>query len=242
MIVLNKSKNNNKTGKTVGVIGGLGPETISKFYLELIFSCRKFNKINYPHILINSIPLPFEIEKEAITEGFGCEKILPYLINTAKNLEKSGADFLVLPCNSLHIFIKDISKAVKIPVLSILEETTKFLKDQKINKVGIMATPMTIQNKLYEKFLEQEKIQQIIPNELDQTKIGKLIHNLVSNKYDSKDCQLLMKIIKNFTKDKVKHIILACTDLQLLMPKIDGIKIYDTMKILADATVRNIIK
>ena len=241
MMILDKSQNS-KAGKTVGIIGGLGPETTSKFYLELIYSCRKFNEISYPHILIDSIPLPFEIEKEAIAEGFGYEKILPYLISTAKNLEKSGADFLVLPCNSLHIFIKDIRKAVKIPVLSILEETSKFLKEQKINKVGIVATLMTIQNKLYEKFLEQKKIQQIIPSELEQVKIGKLIHNLVSSKYDNKDRELLMKIIKSFTKDKVKHIILACTDLQLLMPKIKGIKIYDTMKILADATVRNIIK
>jgi len=226
--------------KTLGIIGGLGPETTSEFYLELIFSCKKLNKINYPHILINSIDLPFNIEKDAIAEGVGEERCLPYLINAAKSLEKAGADFLVLPCNSLHIFINDIRNAVKIPVLSILEETSKFLKEQKVNKVGIIATPITIRNKLYEKSLKKNKIKQIIPNALDQVKIGKLIHNLVSSRYDNKDREILMKIIKNFTT--VKYVILACTDLQLLMPQNSEVKIYDTMKILVDATVRNIIK
>ncbi|HTE49103.1 MAG TPA: amino acid racemase [Candidatus Paceibacterota bacterium] len=228
--------------KTVGIIGGLGPETTSEFYLELIFSCRKINHHSYPSIFINSIPLPFDIEKNAIAEGIGEEKCLPYLINAAKSLEKAGADFLVLPCNSLHVFIGDIRSAVKIPVLSILEETAMFLEKEMINKVGVIATPITIKNKLCEKFLKHNKIKQITPDNLEQVKIGKLIHSLVSNRYVNKDREILIKIINDFAKDKVEHVILACTDLQLLMPQHTDVKIYDTMKILVDATVKNIAK
>lgn len=228
--------------KTVGIIGGLGPETTSEFYLELIFSCKQLNKISYPHILVDSIPLPFCIEKDAIADGTGEERCLPYLISAAKNLEKSGADFLVLPCNSLHIFIKDIRKSVNIPVLSILEETSKFLKEQNIKKVGIIATPITIKNKLYEKHLKRKGIVQFIPDNLQQAKIGKLILNLVSNQYSNKDREILLKVIKDFSKKRIKNIILACTDLQLLMPQQKNVNIYDTMKILVDATVKNIFK
>lgn len=226
--------------KTVGIIGGLGPETTSEFYLELIFACKQINKISYPSILIKSIPLPFDIEKDAIAEGIGEERCLPYLIDAARNLEKAGADFLVMPCNSLHLFIGQIRKAVKIPVLSILEETSAFLKKQKVDKVGIIATPITIRNKLYEKSLKTKGIEQVVPDKLQQAKIGKLILNLVSNRYDNKDREMLIKIIKQFGSRKVKSIILACTDLQLLIPQHSSIKIYDTMKILADATVREI--
>ncbi len=227
--------------KTVGIIGGLGPQTTSEFYLELIFSCKQLNKISYPPVLINSIPLPFSIEKDAIADGLGEERCLPYLLKVAKNLEKAGADFLVLPCNSLHVFIKDIRQAVKIPVLSILEETSKFLKKQNIHKVGIIATPITVKNRLYEKLLKASSIIPIIPDSLQQAKIGKLILNLVSNRYDNKDRVMLLKVIQDFRKKKVKNIILACTDLQLLIPKQDNFKIYDTMKILLDATVKKVI-
>src|SRR3989344_3733038 len=229
--------------KTVGTIGGLGPETTSEFYLEIIFLCRKMNQDSYPPILIHSIPLPFDVEKKAIAEGIGEDKCLPYLIVAAKSLEKAGADFLVLPCNSLHIFIDDIRSAVKIPVLSILEETVKFLKNRKIKKIGVIATPITIKNKLYEKFLKRDKIKQVVPDSLQQARLGKLIHNLVANRYGNKDREALVKIIKDFSKKyRTEHIILACTDLQLLMPQNNNVKIYDTMKILADATVKNIIK
>jgi aspartate racemase len=226
--------------KTIGIIGGLGPETTSEFYLELIFSCKQINKISYPPVLINSVPLPFAIEKDAIAEGIGEEKCLPYLIQAAKSLEKAGADFLVLPCNSLHVFIQDIRDAVQIPVLSILEETTKLLKNLGISKVGVIATPITIKNKLYEKSFSQQGIEQIVPNGLHQAKIGKLIHNIVSNRYDNQDREMLIKIIEDFTEEKVEHVILACTDLQLLMPKHADIKIYDTMKILANSAIKRI--
>ena len=140
------------------------------------------------------------------------------------------------------VFIENIREVVKIPVLSILEETAHFLKNQRVEKIGLIATPITIRNKLYEKILKKNGIGQIIPDDFQQAKIGKLIHNIVSNKHDNRDRELLIKVIDDFSKGKVEHVILACTDLQLLMPQHKDIKIYDTMKILADAAVREINK
>ena len=106
--------------KTVGIIGGLGPETTSEFYLELIFSCQKFNKVNRTPILIYIVPLPYDIEEDAIARSKGEERCVPFILDAAKSLERAGADFLVMPCNSLHTFIKEIRSAVKIPVFSIV--------------------------------------------------------------------------------------------------------------------------
>jgi aspartate racemase len=228
--------------KTVGIIGGLGPETTAEFYLEIIFGCYKQNKQKRPAIIIWNVPLEYKIEEDLIEKATGEERYLPYLKDAAKRLEKAGANFLVMPCNSLHIFIEEIRATVKIPVLSILEETVKFLKDNKITEVGIIATPSLIKNKLYESTLEKEKIKQITPNEFDQAKIGKIINNIVINRHMNKDRQELIKIINKFEEKQVKNIILACTDLQLLIPETNNLKIYDTMKILADSTTKEILK
>ncbi|MDO8557545.1 MAG: amino acid racemase [Candidatus Jorgensenbacteria bacterium] len=228
--------------KTVGIIGGLGPETTSNFYLKLIFSCQKFNKLNRPPILIYSIPLPYDIERKAIINGKGEEKCLPFLIDGAKRLEKAGADFLVMPCNSLHIFVNKIRNSVKIPVLSIIEETTEFLKKKRVSKVGIISTYMTLNRKLYKNSFAVNRIIQITPESSQQAKIGKITHNLVCNRYNNKDREKLIKIINDFKNKGVNSIILACTDLQLLKLKCPGLKIYDTMEILADATTREILK
>ena len=123
--------------KTVGIIGGLGPETTSEFYLDIVFSCQKKSKTSRPGVIIASVPLPYKIEEDLITKNKGSERYIPFLVNEAKRLEKAGADFIVMPCNSLHVFIKEIRNAVDIPVLSIIEETVKFLKKNNLNNVGL---------------------------------------------------------------------------------------------------------
>jgi len=228
--------------KTVGIIGGLGPETTSEFYLDIVFSCQKKSKTTRPEIIIASVPLPYEIEEDAISKNIGIERILPFLTTEAKKLEKAVADFIVMPCNSLHVFIKEIRQAVTIPVLSIIEETVKFLKENNFNKVGIVSTSATIQNKLYENAFEENKIVYVTPDSFQQAKMGKFIMNLVTGQQNNKDREDLIKIINDFENKNVDCVMLACTDLQLLIPKHPTLKIFDTMKILAEATVREILK
>ena len=57
--------------RTVGIIGGLGPDTTSEFYLDIVFSCYKKNKINRPPIIMSSVPLPYKIEEDLITKNKG---------------------------------------------------------------------------------------------------------------------------------------------------------------------------
>jgi len=228
--------------KTVGIIGGLGPETTAEFYLELVFGCYKKNKEQRPPILIWSIPLEYKIEEELLTKSLGEERYIPYLIEAAQKLEKADADFLVMPCNSLHIFIDRIRESVKIPVLSIVEETVSFLKKNNINKVGIVATSTSLQRRLYDDLLEKNKIELITPNNFEQAKMGKIINNIVTNRHTNKDREEIINIINNFDKKEIKNIILACTDLQLLIPHHPNIAIYDTMKVFAEATVDEILK
>src|SRR3989344_3167462 len=228
--------------KTVGIIGGLGPETTSEFYLDIVFSCQKLEKSARPHIIISSVPLPYQIEEDAISKNIGIERCLPFLINEAKRLEKSGADFIVMPCNSLHVFIEDIRKSVKVPVLSIVEETVKFLQQEKMKKVGIVSTSATIKNKLYENAFAEKNIAYVEPDDFAQAKMGKFILNLVTGQQKNQDREELIKIINEFENKDVDCVILACTDLQLLIPSHSNLKIYDTMKILANATVQEILK
>ena len=163
-------------------------------------------------------------------------------MSEAQRLEKAGADFIVMPCNSLHIFIKDIRDSVKIPVLSIVEETVKFLKKNNFNKVGIVSTSATIENKLYENAFKESGIGYETPNDFQQAKLGKFIHNLVTGQQNTRDRDELITIISDFENKNVDCVVLACTDLQLLIPKHPNLKIFDTMKIFADASVEEILK
>jgi len=228
--------------KTVGIIGGLGPETTAEFYLDIIFSCQTKSHAARPGIIISSVPLPFEIEEDLILRNTGKERYIPYLVAEAKRLEKAGADFIVMPCNSLHVFINEIREAVKIPALSIIEETVKFMQDNNFKNVGIVSTSATIRNKLYENALAKAGIKYTTPDEFQQEKMGKYIMHLVAGQQNNRDREELIEIINDFEKQKVDCVALACTDLQLLIPKHPRLKIFDTMKIIADATVAKILE
>lgn len=227
--------------KKIWIIGGLWPETTAEFYLDIVFSCQKRNHEYRPNIVISSVPLPYEFENDAIGENKWFERILPFLVSEAQKLESSGVDFIVMPCNSLHVFITDIRKSVSIPVLSIVEETVKFLQKNNFKKVGIVSTSATIKNKLYETAFGWANIWYMTPDNFQQEKMGKYIMNLVTGIQSNRDREWLMSIINDFEDKDVDAVILACTDLQLLIPTHPRLHIFDTMKIFADATVREIL-
>lgn len=228
--------------KSVGIIGGLGPETTAEFYLDVVFSCFKKEKTARPSIVVASVPLPYQIEEDLIMKSEGAERYIPFLTAEAQKLEKAGVDFIVMPCNSTHVFIEQIRNSVRIPVLNIVGETVAFLKRNNFKKIGMLSTSATIRNKLYENALEKSGISFEIPNELQQEKMGKFIHNLVMGQQNNKDREGLIEIINDFENKQVDCVILACTDLQLLIPKHPTLKIFDTMKIFVDATVDQIRK
>lgn len=223
--------------KTVGIIGGLGPITTSEFYIDLNYIFRNNKKIKHkPSIVIANVPLPYQIEREALLTSEGIERYIPYLQQEAKRLEAAKADFLVMPCNSMHIYIDIIREAVKIPMLSIIEETVNFIQGKQLRNVGIISTAMTLRYKLYETELERNKINFIVPDLKEQSSLNKMILNLVNGKKSGTDQTKLNRIIDRMYQQGVDGVVLGCTDLQILEPRHKIVPIYDSMKILLEAT------
>lgn len=219
----------------------MGPETTAEFYMELVFGTFKKNSIQRPPILIWSVPLKYKTEREYLEQVKGENQFLRYLLDAARRLEEGGADFIVMPCNTLHVFIAQIRKAVKIPVLNIVEETVQFLQKKRITSVGVLATPASIQNHLYGNALDAAGIQQAYPDGFDQAKLGKMMARIVQSEHGNRDREEFLKIIGKFRRKKIKHVILACTDLQIFIPTDSKLHIYDTMKILIDAAIKEMI-
>ncbi|MCX6754227.1 MAG: amino acid racemase [Candidatus Nomurabacteria bacterium] len=228
--------------KTLGIIGGLGPQTTSKVYLSVIDLIKKSGRDEYPPIVIYNLPFPFIIEDEAIIQGINSEKMIPYLIEGAKTLERSGANFAILPCNTLHKYITEIRESVKLPFLSILEETVLFLKFKKIETVGILATETTIKSKIYENILKNNKIHVVYPSLAEQEIINNIIVELLNSRDDNSHTENIQAICDSMFEKGVNNILLACTDLQLIKFSLkNNINIIDTTDILIEASVRELL-
>lgn len=225
--------------KTVGIIGGFGPETTANFFMQIISLWPK-EQSQRPEVLLWNAPVILRDEKELLLNNKIAKSFLPMLINGARKLEKSGADFLVMPCNTLHIFIEDIRVAVDIPVLSIVETTAEFLGRSGVKKVGILATGTTLKSRMFDQELRKFNVNLVTPDQIDQDKLGKIVHSLVLNQDKKLAKNELSLILKKFKEVDVENVVLACTDLHLAINKSPGLTIHDTTSILASATVKQI--
>lgn len=228
------------TMKTLGIIGGVGPETTVKVYQSVIASFRQ-NKKRYPAIVVYNLPFPFVLEEEAIIKGKNSHKMMPYLISGAKILEKSGANLGILPCNTLHKYINQIRNSVEIPFLSILEETALALKGMNVRNVGILATQTTVRDRLYDDVLLGYGINVFYPNKKDQNLVNKIIVSLLRDKINKKFSKTINRICDSFGKKGINCILLACTDLQLLKLT-SNTTIIDSTEILIKAATRELMK
>ena len=223
-----------------GIVGGLSPETTSEFYLSLIECSRKFCK-SYPKIIIDNLSFPFSLEEEIIFKSRNEQKILPALIESVKRLNKVGVDFIVIPCNTVHIFIEDLRKISAVPIVSIIDETVNFLKRNKFKKVGLLSTTKTVDSKLYEIPLTKEEIYVLLPTKKEQKNISKIIIKILGNNIRKTDKRMLEEIIMRLKEKGAEAIILGCTDLQLILKQNNlQIQFIDSLEILMKATFERI--
>ena len=220
----------------LGIIGGFGPETTAQFYMSIVNKSRVAGK-SHPDIIIHNVPVLFELEKSAVKHGKCLEQYLPLLLDSVRLLE-DRCDMLVLPCNTLHIFIEDIRKASGKPVLSILEETSKEVERRKIRRAGLLATTKTAESGILESKLDNVSV--LKPSEERQARLSEIIHFILQGKMSGGMKNELIGIIKELEERGAQGIILGCTDLQLVIEQRDvSIPLIDTMEILANSAVQH---
>lgn len=227
--------------KTVGILGGFGPESTAKFQLEIveIFRAKKIDV--RPPILIWQTPIPLQIENDLVLKSEGIEKFLPFLVEGSERLIKTGADFIVIPCNTLHVLMEELRPLVKLPFVSIIDETAGKLRSERIKTVGILGTRLIIESNLHQNCLQLHGIRPILPSDDDQDLINQCINQILTNKNACWVEKTLLQITKRLKTKHVEDILLACTDLKPFIPNPQGIKIHDTLQILAEASVKEIL-
>ncbi|MDK1289365.1 aspartate/glutamate racemase family protein [Pseudoalteromonas umbrosa] len=224
---------------TIGIIGGVGPSASAQFYLTLQ---QHANHLTHrPHILLDSLPIPFCLEENILTKGARLEPYKPLLIESAKKLAKGGADFITLPCNTLSCFISEIQSHVPVPVLNIIDLTVKSLAHNAVDKVGLLATSQTIQQSLYLNTLSEHDISLELPTSFEQKQIDQFILSQVSNAQalnSDYTPRTLLCIAKRMIESGAEQIILGCTDL----PPLTNKPTVNPISLLAQESLRLISK
>lgn len=223
--------------KTIGIIGGMGPEASAHFYKLLIYHAQKDFGVekneDFPEIFLDSIPVPDFISSEEREE-----EALKMLIERVKMMDKIPISFFCMACNTGHLLIDQLRQYTDKPFVSLLDEVPKLIKKQKIRKVGLLATPTTIKTKLYEKPLNDYGIDVLIPKNGDIVKMGKIILDTIAGKNKEKNSHVIQDIARNLLDRGAEGILESCTEIPLIFPKQRLVPVFDTLEILASAVLK----
>jgi len=224
--------------KTIGIIGGLGPQSTLEFYSYLINKFEtQFGNQHFPEIAIYSV----SFEKFKIwTAESKWDMIANELIIAGKKLVATGVEFIVIPTNTMHIVFDEVKQALDIPMLSIVEETGNQIIEKNLKKVGLLGTKATMEaSDLYDKSLKEKGVEILIPREADRLEVSRIIYDeLVRNIILDSSKEFYLNVIEKLKDRGAEGIIMGCTEIPLLIKKDDtDLFPFDTNKILADATL-----
>jgi len=226
------------SGKIVGILGGMGPEaTIDLFYKIIKLTPAEKDQDHLRIIIDNNPKIP---DRTAAILGTG-EDPLPALQETAKSLEKAGADFIIIPCNTAHYFLPQIQKSVKIPLLNMIEETASETKKRipQIKKVGLLASNGVYKAGIYNQYFKKYNIEVISPEEKDKKEVMKVIYSIKAGNLSKEVKKKILQVTQKLIDKGAEVIITGCTEIPLILKEGDVSQpIIDPTQILAKVAVK----
>jgi aspartate racemase len=224
-----------KMTKKLGVIGGLGPVATAYFY-ELV-SRMTDAYLDQEHIEINIISRPSIPDRTDYILGRSTDSPLPHLIEAGKFLDLAGAQYIAIPCITAHYFHEELSNSIKAPIIHIICETVKYLKDHKVTQAGIMATEGTIESKLFQDELLKLGINPIIPSKHCQSLVTSLIYKNVKAGQPV-NMEQFNEVTDELVNNGADTIILGCTELSMIKRDENiGPGFIDALEVLAMCSI-----
>lgn len=221
--------------KKAGVIGGLGPMAMV-YFLQLITEMTDA-ATDQEHIELLVHSKPQTPDRTGYILGKSKENPLPVLAEVGVRLKQSGAEFIAIPCITAHFFQQELEKRIGCPILHAIEETAKYLQEEKITKIGLMATDGTIESKLFQQIMDNYGITCFVPNKENQANVMHLIYqNVKAGKQPEMD--RFRKVSEELFGAGAQVILLGCTELSLI--KRDNILnegFLDVLEVLARQVV-----
>jgi len=229
--------------KTVGIIGGLGPESTVEYYRLIIQVCREEKPDgSYPPIIINSIDLKSMLD---LVESNDWPGVAQNLVAALQQLARAGADFGLISANTPHIVFDEVQRRSPIPLISIVEATCDTAKGLGLKRAGLLGTRFTMQARFYPEVFSRAGIEIVLPEQDDQNYIHEhYLGELIKGVFLPQTRDELLGIVDRMKKrNDIGGLILGGTELPLILTDSSavGIPFLDTTRIHVRAIVNRML-
>ena len=229
--------------KTLGMVGGLGPESTIDYYQKIIALYReRTGDGSYPEFIINSINLTKGLNFMDVDDLAGMAN---FLLEAIGKLARAGADFGLISANTPHTVFDDVAPKSPIPLISIVEATCAAAKARNLRRLALFGTRYTMQANFYPKVFSREGIALLVPDRDDQDYLHeKYFSELVPGTFLPETRAGLLAIVDRMKAVRaIDAVVLAGTELPLILRDggHNGITFLNTTEIHCEAAVEGML-
>lgn len=229
--------------KTLGLIGGTGPESTIEYYRLLVARYREQADGHSPPVIITSIDLKQMVEwmtagnLAAVTDGLAAE---------FERLQRAGADFAALTANTAHIVFDELQQRSSLPLISIVEAAFEEVRARGLKSVALFGTRYTMQAPFYPSVFSRAGINLVLPNDQEQDYIHEIyLGELLKDVFRPETRARLLEIADEMKRrDDIEGVILGGTELPLLLREEEhnGMPLLDTTSIHVNKLVTEMLR
>lgn len=225
------------TERVIGILGGMGPEsTVDLYRLIVLLTPARIDQDHFKTLIYSNPKIP-DRTRAILGEG---EDPLPELIESALVLEKAGAGIIAMPCNAAHHYFPEVAARVKIPVLNMVEETSKEFRlvSPNAKTVGLLAATGTVRSRIYHEVFIRAGVEVLVPGERDQQRLHTAVELVKAGSQDHSTRETFQSIGAHLIQAGAESVILGCTEISLTFntQQVDYSTLNPT-RILAQAVV-----
>ncbi len=223
--------------KTIGLIGGTSWVSTAEYYRVINERMNaRLGGLHSARILLYSVDFE-EFKPPAKPAEWG--EFGAKFTNIAQRLEEGGAECLLLCANTPHMVADVVQSNIRIPLLHIAEVTAREITKQRMYKVGLLGTKITMEQSFFTEKLSAHGIQSIIPNESERAFVhSSIFEELTKGIFKKETKERFLRIIEGLKKEGAMGIILGCTEFPLLVKQTEcDLPLFDTTSIHASSAV-----
>jgi aspartate racemase len=226
--------------KTIGILGGMGPEATAYFFNLIIkYTMAEKDQDHIPVIIYNNPKIPPRTEA-LLQKG---PSPVPLLRQGLKMLNRAGADFTVIPCITAHAFLSQIAAKEKSHLLNILEEVLAYTQKKipGLRRAGLIASTGSVNSGLFDQTFSKVGITIIKPQAKHQEKIMEAIFGKKGIKAgftSGRPKKLILEAAQCLIQSGAQAVIAGCTEVPLVLRERDlPVPLIEPLRIAAEASI-----
>ena len=225
---------------TVGLVGGLGPESTIDYYRRILDAWTREEPSTAPSIIIDSLDVQRALRLVASDRA----ALIEYLMASLRRLTAAGVDFIAMTANTPHIVFDELAVRASVPLVSIVEVCAEEAERRALHRVALLGTRFTMEAPFYPAVFARRGIDVVIPGDADRAWVhDRYIGELLKGEFRDETRRELTSLVARLRAERrIDGVVLGGTELPLLLGSaiIAEIPALDTTALHVAAIVRRL--